>query len=465
MIRIFLFFILFLGVAKYSTAQSKNLFYMLEGFNGDKAILYSINGDYVKPIDTAYRQSTGSYVFFGIDKYKPGVYNIYFSDSLYTEVIINNEDIVINANSKNLLTSINVSKSVENKILFDYWKYAISVKDSILIYEYQIRKIELKTYDSNHPKIKSMEKRIAELNQDIYKYISNQLSAYPNRFAPILLKSYLLPNMQEYNTINTEHKYYNEKAFLKDHYFDNIDFTDERFLRTKVLYTVINEYIQTYGIPASTLTYNNVVDKVMSTAAANDKIYEYCLDLFFRTFESSVFESVMVHLIDDYYLPHYALSGVNTTYYSNLSDRIKALRLGKKAPNIILNDNQGVSHNMYKTKAKAKMIVFYSSDCSHCKDALPGLLEIAEMYKSQGLVTFGLAIDDDEKIWKDEIIEYNMNWISVSDLKGLSSPIVQEYNIQFTPFIFILNEDNVIMKKPIELNDIHSTLVQLLNDI
>ena len=465
MVRIFLFLILVLGLINYSTAQSKNLFYILDGFKGEKAILYSIKGDFVKPIDTAYRQSTGSFVFFGIEKYEAGVYNIYFNDSLYTQVIINNENIVLHANSKDLLNSINVSESVENKLLFDYWKYAILVKDSILIYQYQISEIEQRTFDSNHPRIKFMENRIDILNQDIYKYILNQSISFPDKFAPVLLKSYLVPSMLNYNINNPSNKYSDEKVFLKKHYFDNIDFTDERFLRTKVLYTVINEYIQTYGLPASTVNYNTVIDKVMGASAANDAIYEYCLDLFFRTFESSVFENVMVHLIDDYYLTHYSLSGINTTYYSNLSDRIKALRPGKKAPNIILNDNMGKSHNMYATKAKVKMIVFYSSDCSHCRDALPGLLEISEMYKPQGLITFGIAIDDDEKKWKDEIIEYNMNWISVSDLLGLSSPLMELYNIQSTPFIIILNKDNIIMKKPIEINEIHSTLVQLLNDI
>ncbi len=463
--KIFLVLILVFGFSTFINAQNNNLFFNIKGFYGDKAVLFSINGDNMQPIDTAYKQSTGSFVFFNIDILPTGVYSIYFNDSLYSEVIINKEEIVIRANANNLLASMDVRKSIENKILFDYWKYAMLVKDSIVYLEYQIRKIEQKTYDSNHPDIKKIENRINTFNKNIENYIYSQGKKYPDKFAPVLLEAYLVPDMENYNKANPKKKYDDEDVFLREHFFDNINFGDERFLQTKVLYTSINDYIQTYGAPASTVNYNYVIDKVMAMAVGNNKVYEYCLDLFIQTFEPSVYENVLVHLIDDYYIPYYTLSGVSTVYYSHLSERIKALKPGKKSPNFVLSDPSGVEYNLYKTKGKAKMIVFYSSDCQHCADALPSLLEIAEMYKSQGLVSFGVAIDDDEKIWKKEINKFSMKWISVSDLKGLSSPLVDLFNINSTPFILLLNEDNIIMKKPMEINDIHSTLVQLLNDI
>ena len=464
--RLILGIVLFIVVGLNSiTAQSNTLFYNLNGFKGEKAILFSTKGDLVNPIDTAYRQSTGAYVFFDIDKLATGVYTVYFNDSLYTELIINKEDIVIRAEASNLLTSIKVLKSEENKILFNYWNYALEVKDSTTIYQYRIRKLELKTYDTNDPRILKMKRRIKAMEDGIDKYVAYQAVKYPNSFAPKLLQAYLIPEMEKYNKKYPNKKYSSEETFLRDHFFDNIDFNDERFLQTKVIYTVVNDYIKTFGKPASTVNYNAVIDKVLSTAVINNRVYEYCLDLFFRTFEPSIYENVIVHLIDDYYLPYYSLSGVNTTYYAHLSERIKALKPGKKAPNIILKDTSGVVHNLYETDAKAKLIVFYSSDCPHCEKALPGLLEIFTMYQEQGLIAFGVAIDDDKELWKSEIRKFNMNWTSVSDLKGLLSPYLDKYNIKATPYIIILNKDNIIMKKPSNTNEIHTTLVQLLNDI
>ncbi len=460
-LKLVLLILFIAGVSSYG--HSKDLFYNLNGFKGKIAVLYSMQGENVKPVDTAYRQSTGAFVFFDIENLDVGIYSVYFSDSLYTEVIINNEDIVISADVKDLLYTLKVHKSLENKILFDYWHYAIMVRDSTSIYEYRKHKIEQKTYNSNHPEIKKLDKRIAALNYALENYVNNQQNKHPNSFAPVLLKSYLIPDMDKYNLAHPKAKYTDKKSFYRDHFFDNVNFNDERFLNTKVIYTTISDYMKTFSNPASTVNYNRIVDKILTTAVVNNKVYEYCLDLFIRTFEISVFENVLLHIIDDYYLPYYSLSGFNTTYYSHLSERIKALKPGKLAPNIVLNDPSGVEHNLYETPAKAKMIIFYSSDCSHCAEALPGLIDIYNMYKDQGLITFGVAIDDDEKMWKDEIKKFNMNWTSVSDLKGMASPLIDLFNINSTPYIIILAEDNVIMKKPSELNDIHATLVQLLN--
>ncbi len=446
-------------------AENRNLFYNLKNFHGKKAVLFSTYGDVKKPIDTAYRQSTGAYVFFNIEKYPTGVYNVYFNDTLYTELIINDEDIVVEADANNLFNTLRIKKSIENEILFNYWSYAMMVKDSTAFLTYQKQKIEQKTFDSNHPDIKKIDRQIARMNKNIDIYIDYQAVKYPKSFAPVLLKSYLIPDMDKYNSTSKGKKYSSEEEFLREHFFDNINFNDERFLNTKVIYTTINDYISTFGKPSSTVNYNAVIDKVLSTVVINSTVYEYCLDLFIRTFEPSVFESVLVHIIDDYYIPYYTLSGTSTEYYSHLSERIKALKPGKLAPNIILKDTSGVVHNMYETPAKAKLIVFYSSDCPHCSEALPSLLEIFAMYKDKGLIAYGVAIDEQEDAWKKEIRQFGMTWTSVSDLKGLSSPLMNDYNIKSTPYILILAGDNVIMKKPTEINDIHATLVQLLNDL
>lgn len=463
--KIIIIVLLLLMSSSALVGQNKNLFYNLKNFNGNKAVLFSNYGDVKKPIDTAYRQSTGAFVFFNIQNYPTGIYNVYFNDSIYTEVIINNEDIVISADAKNLFRTIKIGKSIENEILFNYWTYAMMVKDSTAFLNYKKHKIEQRTFDSNHPEIKKIDKQIDRMNKNIDVYIDYQAETYPSSFAPVLLKAYLIPDMDKYNATSKAKKYTSEDQFLKDHFFDNINFNDERFLNTRVIYTSVNDYVETFGKPSSTVNYNMVVDKVLSTAAINSLVYEYCLDIFLRTFENSIFESVLVHIIDDYYVPYYTLSGQSTKYYSHLSERIKALKPGKLAPNIILKDTAGVVHNLYETPAKAKMIVFYSSDCPHCAQALPSLLEIFTMYKEQGLIAYGVAIDEDKEAWKKEIRKFSMNWTSVSDLKGLLSPLMDDYNIKSTPYILILAGDNVIMKKPTEINDIHATLVQLLNDL
>jgi len=435
----------------------------LKNFNGKKAILTQIIGSSTIPIDTAYRQSTGAFVFNHTERHPAGMYRLIFNDSIYTEIIINNEDIVIESNTNNIIQNMKVKKSVENSILFNYWKYALLVRDTISTLAFKRDKIEKRTYDSNHPEIKKINKHIEELNNEIYYFIENQAKEHPNKFAPKLLKSYIIPSMEKYNTKHPEKSYIDEKVFYFDHFFDNIDFADARFVNSKVLYVLVIDYIETFGKPASTINYNKVIDQVMKHAKENDAVYAYCVNLFLRTFENSIWEDVMVHIIDNYYMNSSMYHPTLGKYYSNLSTRIKALKPGVKAPSLIMKDTSGVLHNIENIKAKAIMLVFYSSDCPHCLETMPSLIEIYNMYKSQGFEAVGISLDDSRAKWTNEIRKLKINWISISDLKGMNSPIIETYNITSTPSIIILNKDKIIMTKPKNIDEIHATLVQLLN--
>ncbi len=445
-------------------SQSEHfLYYNLKNYNGNRAILTSIVGSSNIPLDTVYKQSTGAFVFNNTERYKTGMYRIIFNDSIYTELIISNEDIVIESKVSNILKNMIIKKSIENMILFDYWKYALDVKDTISTLSFKRDKIEKRTYDSNNPEIIRINKHIDELNNEILYYVKRQRVKYPNKFAPKLLESYIIPSLEYYNKTHPNNKYSDNNKFYFDHFFDNIDFSDARFINTKVLYVSISDYIETFGKPATTANYIKVIDQVMKHAKENNEIYDYCVNLFIRTFENSIWEDVMVHIIDNYYLHSNNDHPKLGLYYSKLSTRIKALKPGVEAPNIIMQDTLGKAINLYNINAKAKMLVFYSSNCPHCIETLPKLVEIYNMYKDRGFKTIGIALDDSRSTWKNTIKSLNLNWISISDLKGMASPIINTYNITSTPTIIILNKDNIIMTKPKNINDIHATLAELLN--
>ncbi len=461
-----LFILILLITTIYSTNYGSGNFcyYKLNGFTGNKALLYNIRGSESKVIDTAYRQSNGAYVFMDINKYPAGMYKIYFNDSLYTEVIFNNnEDILLESNVNNIIGSMVVKNSIENAILFSYWQNALMIRDSISRLQFERNKIEKTTYNSNHPRIKEIDKKIIKFNNELRNFVLNMGKSYPNNFAPKLLKSYLYPDFKEYKSKHPNSEYKTEESFYYDHFFDNIDFSDEKFVNTKVLFVSISDYMKTFGNPATTKNYKGIIDKVMNKAKANKEIYKYCLNLFMITFEGSIWEDITVYLIDKYYIPSGYYSPQMTAYYAGVSKKLKSLKPGHESPNIIAKDVSGDIQNMKEIKAKAKLIVFYASDCSHCKEALPELIEIYNMYKDKGLEGFGIALDDNAHKWKSGIKKMNLNWINLSDLKGLNSPLIKEFNISSTPTIIILNKDNIIMSKPKNMAEVHSVLLQLLN--
>ena len=460
--KFLLLLIFFLSFFIQNSNASNYLYYKLIGCESNYAVLFNIRGNESHAIDTAYKQQSGGFAFTNIEKYPAGMYVVQFNDSVYTELIFNGEDIVLEANIDNILMTMNVKKSQENLILFTYWQYAIYVKDSINKLSLKRQRLLQKNYGIENEVTAKLNLKIYEMNEKLYTYIREQRTLYSEAFAPVLLLSYQIPSYQRYLSFEDNNPYPSEKEFYQYHFFDNVDFSDARLLNTKVIYVSISDYLNNFGTPASTSNYNRIIDLVMKLASENDEVYYYCMNLFIQNFDNTIWEDVFVHIIDKYYRNSYVPDPTVAMYYFNKAEAIKKLKPGKKAPNFTLQDTSGNNVSLYDIKAKAKILVFYSSDCPHCEEAMPELKNIYKQYKNSGVEVIAVAIDDDASVWKNHIRKDSLIWINLSDLKGMSSPIISQYNIWMTPTIFILDKKNIIMNKPKGSTDIHTTLVQLI---
>jgi len=435
-------------------------YYRLENYSGSRAILYALRGSKVIPLDTA-RVQLNAFVFSNIERYPVGMYRIKFDDTLFTELIFNDEDVVIEADARSILTSMKVKKSEENGLLFSYWDYALKVRDSIASVGFEKDKM-YKTGRYSAKQLEIFDKRIEQLNDNLYNYIENIAETYPNLFAPVILRSYLIPSYQRYLKDKENQPYPSEKVFYLYHFFDNIDFSDARLLNTRIIYTAISDYMQTFAKPAKTSVYRDIIDRIMGLAKSNEAVYQYCVNLFIQAFENSIWEEVFVYVIDNYYLNSYAYNPQQAEYYKKKVATIKSLRVGKKIPDVTLPDTNRVEQSLYGVKAKAKMLLIYSSDCPHCQEVLPDIQEIYEAYHKSGFEIYAIAIDDSLNLWLGEIRKEKYPWVSVSDLKGLTSPVLDKYNVWMTPTMFMLDKNNIIVNKPRGVEDIHATLLQLL---
>jgi peroxiredoxin len=435
-------------------------YYRLDNYAGSRAVLYAMRGSQLIPLDTA-RVQLNAFVFSNIERYPVGMYRIRFDDSLFTELIFNNEDVVIEADARSILTSMLVKRSEENRLLFNYWGYALKVRDSIASVGFQKDKM-YKTGRYSAKQMEAFDLKIEQLNDNLYNYIEDKAVSYPDLFAPVVLRSYLIPSYKQYLKDKDNQAYPSEKLFYLYHFFDNIDFSDARLLNTRIIYTAISDYMTTFAKPAKTAVYRDIIDRVMGLAKSNEAVYQYCVNLFIQAFENSIWEEVFVYVIDNYYLNSYVYNPQQGEYYKKKVATIKSLRLGKKIPDVILPDTSRKDVSLYSVKAKAKMLLIYSSDCSHCKEMMPDLQEIYEAYHSAGFEIYAIAIDDSSDVWLGEIRKENYKWVSVSDLKGLISPVLDKYNVWMTPTMLMLDKNNIIVNKPRGVEDIHATLLQLL---
>ncbi|WP_160139200.1 peroxiredoxin family protein [Chryseobacterium sp. c4a] len=102
--------------------------------------------------------------------------------------------------------------------------------------------------------------------------------------------------------------------------------------------------------------------------------------------------------------------------------------------------------SLYDVKADKKVIVFWSSTCSHCESELPKLLEKYNDLKSKNIQVIALSLDVDKSSYSNKIAAFP--WVNDSELRGWNSSYVDTYNVHATPTYFILDANNKIINKP-----------------
>ncbi len=144
------------------------------------------------------------------------------------------------------------------------------------------------------------------------------------------------------------------------------------------------------------------------------------------------------------------------TINDRLASTLKAnnnTALGAKMPNdIFVNPINTKAKSLYDVKASKKVVVFWSSTCSHCEAELPKLLEKYNNMKAANIEVIGLSLDSNLDEFQKKAKMYP--WISDSEGKGWYSSYGDIYNVSATPTYFVLDADNVIISKPDHASDV-----------
>lgn len=108
--------------------------------------------------------------------------------------------------------------------------------------------------------------------------------------------------------------------------------------------------------------------------------------------------------------------------------------------------------SLHEVKANNKVVVFWSSTCSHCESELPELLKKYKDLKAKNVEIIGLSLDTEKDSYTKKIAAFP--WINDSELKGWNSSFTEKYNIHATPTYFILDANNKIINKPDHVGDV-----------
>ena len=118
----------------------------------------------------------------------------------------------------------------------------------------------------------------------------------------------------------------------------------------------------------------------------------------------------------------------------------------RAAPEIALNNPDGVELKLSSLQGKYVLIDFWASWCGPCRRENPNVVRLYHKFKDKGFTIFSVSLDSNPEAWKAAIETDGLVWPNhVSDLLHWNSPLPQLYGFSGIPHTVLLNkEGNVI---------------------
>jgi hypothetical protein len=264
-----------------------------------------------------------------------------------------------------------IKGSVENTLFFDYLKYINprGLKADSLQKELANAKSKSDTT--------AIRGQMEKVNKEVMTYREEIVKNNPKTFVAVLFKAMMVkePTQEEVDNAKAKGDSTFRYKFHKQHFWDNIDFSDDRISRTPIFHQKLKEYFTSMIYPQVD-SINKEADWLVAKAKANKELFKYVVWYITTTHETSQLmgaDAVYVHMGRKYYQTGQAY-WVDTATLKKIVDRINILEpllIGKRAPQLILADSNKKYHALHNVKAKYTIVYFWDPNCGHCQKETP----------------------------------------------------------------------------------------------
>lgn len=426
-------------------------------------------GDKQYAKDTAQLDSYGEAVFSSTDTLAGGLYFILLPGNSMFEIIIDKEQkfyvsTKYTGDPSDLAKNLDSRNNSELELYIDYQKFM--TKQGELAVDLRKR---LKGDNYNEVEKQQLKDSLQILNEKV-KGKWDEISKYHSEtlLASILkcLKEIEVPDVpkdENGNIIDSlfQYKYY------KKHYFDNVNFADNRLLRTQFFHSKIDRYFEKMIVPAPD-TIIKESKMVLDLAEANEEVFQYTLQTIFNKYNNSNImgmDKAFVFFAENYYLNGRA-EWADEEWLSKVKERVEEIKpnlVGNKAPELRLLKTDGTLLTLSSINADYIVLFFYDPTCGHCKKATPKILEISEKYWAHGVEVIGIYTQVEQNVWTKYIEDKGLQeWHNVWDPYNQSG-FRDSYDVKTSPSIYLIDKEKRIIGKRIDAETLEKMLDDFIN--
>lgn len=250
--------------------------------------------------------------------------------------------------------------------------------------------------------------------------------------------------------------------FTPEAYWQEVDFSDTALTHSSSFDDKMVEFLYRFTCsnqesfdPQSYFEVAFLLEK----AKVNMRVYEHVLEFLLNGYSNMGKSQIVDYLLTYPTLVEGEISMAEGLRLDSITEPFQKVRVGAKAP-----DFSGVAidekpYNLYDSKARFIIVVFWSTDCEYCHDFLVQIRKHLDLKSDYELVTFALADSQEEvhrAVKKMRLPGYHF----YDELRWESKPFL-DYHITSTPTVFLLDRKKNIVCKPYDWNELKRYINEL----
>jgi peroxiredoxin len=419
--------------------------------------------------DSVLLDANSNGVFKGKQRLPGGIYFIVSprKEILFELLLDQQQQFSISADSAKIPAGVVFTGSADNTVFQKYTAFANRTGEEATRLNASI------TPDTKPKEAEATKQRLKQLGDQLQVFRDSIENKSPNSILTALFKAMkepIVPPASKHpgGVYDSNYAY----QYYKSHFWDGVEWTDERLVRTPFFEPKLIRYYKELVAPHPDSLIKEV-DKMILYSRSNKEMYKYLMVHFVQKYINPEYmgqDAVFVHLFEKYINTNQTdfFTAQYKEFMTKRAYSLMANLIGSPAANLEMVDSVGKPTNLYDINADMVVLCFWDPTCSHCKETVPRLDSIFHAkWKKQGVVLYGVMTDGGKDNWVNFIKEKNLkDWYHVYQLpskevenNAAGKPSYKQlYDVFQTPILYLLDKDKRIVAKKLSFEQLNEVI-------
>ncbi len=418
--------------------------------------------------DTLRLNKNGIGTFKKNEPLKQGLYLLYLNESIYVDFLIGSQQTLkMKLNNSDLANSLKISGASDSERFRNYQQFLKQQLEKQRLLNEQIK-------NTAENEKEPLQNQLNQLDRDFDNFFKKEMESDPKSMYHVFLKAVERFDIPEPPFDKTTASYdslawFYTYNYRRDHFFDGIDFSDDRILNTPLIKPKLDNYFNKILIQAP----DSIIPQALKYLRISEKtpsMYQYLSQFLINNSAQSKImgmDAVFVAVAEEVYLSGKA-SWTDSATYAKIREEVfltKPNLIGKKAPEMFIESITGEQVSLHQSQARYTVLLFWEPNCGHCKKEVPAVYnEVFEPFMKHDVQVFAVCIGDNKEEWTQFVDEHELvGWIHAWDPSNKSG-FRYKYNVKSSPMLYLLDQDKKIIAKRIDYSSLSKYLDSLIKN-